>query len=93
MAWPKGVPKPEGCKPPRRKKGVPNKASRPWKELVTGICESVPHQEKLAAACLERPEMMFRAAEFAFGKPKESVEIKGEFRMIQWPDREDIPDE
>lgn len=76
-----------------RKKGTPNKAALPWKGLVTSICESEAHQAALAAACLERPDLIFKAAEHAFGKPKETVDLKGEFRMIGWPDNEDISEE
>jgi hypothetical protein len=42
---------------------------------------------------VERPDLIFKAAEHAFGKPKETVELKGEFRMIDWPDNEDVADE
>jgi len=82
-----------GRKTGGRKAGTPNKASMPWKALVTSICESPEHQEALSKACAERPDLMFKAAEHAFGKPVESVKISGEMRMIQWPDGEDIADE
>ena len=36
---------------------------------------------------------MFKAAEHAFGKPTETVKVQGEFRMIEWPDNEDVADE
>ena len=75
---------------PGRPKGSKNKASRPWKELTALICEDPAHQERLMSATLERPELIFKAAEHAFGKPKETKEITGEFRMIGWPDNEDI---
>lgn len=87
MAWPKGKPRPPGA---GRKKGTPNKASRPWKELVTAICEDPAHQERLLSATLERPELIFKAADYAFGKPTEHIEIGGSLRMIQWPDAEDV---
>jgi hypothetical protein len=76
-----------------RKAGTPNKASLPWKSLVTSICESPEHQEALSRACAERPDLMFKAAEHAFGKPTENVKVTGEFRMIQWPDSEDVSEE
>ena len=72
---------------------MPNHANRTWKDLVKGICENPEHQAKLQAACLDRPDLMFKAAEFAFGKPVQAVELKGEFKMIQWPDNEDIAEE
>ena len=40
-----------------------------------------------------KTELLFRAAEHAHGKPKETVDLKGEFRMIGWPDNEDISEE
>jgi hypothetical protein len=82
-----------GRKTGGRTKGTPNKAGLPWKELVTNICQSAPHQERLAEACLERPDMLFKAAEHAFGKPTETVKVSGEFRMIQWPDNGDVSEE
>ncbi len=71
-------------------KGTTNRVGKPWKELVASICESPAHQDKLAEACLERPDLMFKAAEHAFGKPTETVKVQGEFRMIEWPDNEDV---
>ena len=83
----------KGFKTGGRQKGSTNKASLPWKELVTSICESPLHQAKLREATLDRPDLIFKAAEHAFGKPTERHELKGEFRMIMWPDSEDIPEE
>lgn len=92
MAWPKGKPR-DPANRGGRKKGTPNKASVPWKELCTTICEDPAHQAKLHAATLERPDLMLKVAEHAFGKPTERHEVKGEFRMIQWPDGEDVAEE
>lgn len=89
MAWPKGVPRDPATRG-GRKKGTPNKDTRPWKEFVTALVTNPNAQKKLEAACLERPDLLFKAAEHAVGKPKETVEIRGDFRMIQWPDGEDI---
>lgn len=65
----------------------------PWKQLVAAICENPAHQASLEAACLERPDLMFKAAEHAFGKPVERHEVTGEFRMIEWPSVKDIAEE
>jgi len=76
--------------PAGRKKGVENKATREWKEFVSALARDPKAQERLKEACLERPELLLKVAEHAVGKPKEQVEIKGEFRMIEWPDNEDV---
>lgn len=79
--------------PAGRKKGVENKTTRAWKDFVTEVASSTDQQEALRAACLERPELLLKVAEHAVGKPKERVEINGEFRMIQWPDNGDVSEE
>lgn len=90
MPFQKGQPRPPGA---GRKKGSPNKASLPWKALTALICEDPAHQVALLNVTLERPELIFKAAEHSYGKPKETKEIVGEFRMIGWPDNEDIAEE
>jgi hypothetical protein len=88
MPRPKGTPKTGG-----RLKGTPNKATRAWKDFVAEVASSPDQQEALRAACLERPELLLKIAEHAVGRPKERVEVSGEFRMIQWPDSQDIAEE
>jgi len=90
MPFQKGNPKPLGS---GRKKGQANGATREWKDFVCAVARDVKAQDRLKEACLERPELLLKVAEHAVGKPKEQVELKGEFRMIQWPDNEDIPEE
>jgi hypothetical protein len=85
MGRPKGQPKTGG-----RKKGTPNKASQPWKALVTAICESPDHQAALEGACLERPDLIFKAAEHAFGKPTQHVSLDGKVGWYIMPDGEDV---
>ena len=89
MAWSKAG--------PGRPKGSKNKASREWKDLVRSICSDPEAQETLRRACIERPELMFKAAEHAYGKPhqSQSIDLKN-LQMIDWPDRvvtdEDLED-
>jgi hypothetical protein len=53
-------------------------------EIVDGL------QQALADAIKARPEVLFKAAEYAVGKPRQALEVnRTEFRMIQWPDNED----
>jgi hypothetical protein len=65
----KGRPKTGG-----RRRGAPNRVSREWKDLLRSICEDVEAQEALRRACLKRPELLFKAAEHAFGRPRQAVE-------------------
>ena len=78
---------------PGRPKGSLNKATREWKDFVSALARDTKAQERLKEACLERPELLLKVAEHAVGKPKESVEIRGEFRMIEWPTDKDIAEE
>lgn len=89
MAWPKGVPRPEGQKPPRRAKGVPNKASLAWKELTRSICEDPDVQKKLRESCLGDMHLLVKVAEHAFGKPKQTGEYTVR-RGYLMPNGEDI---
>lgn len=85
MAWPKGKPRPPGA---GRKAGTPNKASMPWKEFVTSLVLDPDIQERLKAFCLDRPELLFRAAEFAYGKPHQSMDVSmSDRKMVNWPIR------
>ena len=78
---------------PGRPKGSLNKATREWKDFVSELARDVNAQERLKEHCLDRPELLLKVAEHAVGKPKERVEISGEFRMIEWPDRDDVSEE
>lgn len=60
-----------------RRRGTPNKATREWKDLVREIVADPEAQEALRRACIERPELMFKAAEHAYGKPRQAVEVVG----------------
>jgi len=77
-----------------RQKGTPNKATVSWKQFVTDICEDPAVQKSTKESILNgRTDLVFKAAEHAFGKPTETVKVQGEFRMIGWPDNEDISEE
>jgi hypothetical protein len=58
-----------------RKKGTPNKATRAWKDFVTAIVSDPEQQEALAEAIRQRPELLFKAAEHAVGKPRQEVDL------------------
>lgn len=74
-----------------RRKGTPNKATVAWKEFVTDLCQDPAVQRATRRSVLKgKTELVFKAAEHAFGKPKETVELRGEFKMIAWPDSEDV---
>lgn len=90
MAWQKGKPRPPGA---GRKKGTPNVVTREWKDFVSALAKDVKAQDRLKEYCLDRPELLLKVAEHAVGKPKETVELKGEFRMIEWPTTKDIAEE
>ena len=67
--------------------------TREWKDFVTALARDVKAQERLKEHCLDRPELLLKVAEHAVGKPKETVELRGEFKMIEWPDSEDVSEE
>ena len=74
-----------------RTKGTPNKATVTWKQFVTDLCEDPAVQKSTKESILNgKAELIFKAAEHAFGKPTETVKITGEFKMIDWPDLEDV---
>ncbi len=52
-----------------RRRGTPNRASRAWKDFVAEPVTNPDNQDKLARAISERPELLFKAAEHAVGKP------------------------
>ena len=58
-----------------RKKGTPNKATTAWKDFVRMAVEDPEQQEALLKRMMARPELLFRAAEHAVGKPKETVSM------------------
>jgi hypothetical protein len=67
------------------------RASRAWKEFVAELVNDPAQQQALAHAIKTHPELLFKAAEHAVGKPRQALDVnQGEFRMIQWPDNEDI---
>lgn len=77
-----------------RAKGSPNKATVAWKQFVTDLCEDPAVQKSTRESILNgRTDLVFKAAEHAFGKPTETVKVSGEFRMIQWPDNGDVSEE
>jgi hypothetical protein len=63
-------------KPPNsgRQKGTPNKATKAWKDFVAALVSDPGNQEALAEAIRKRPELLFKAAEHAHGRPRQSLE-------------------
>lgn len=79
---------------PGRPKGSKNKATVAWKAFVTSLCDDPAIQRSARRSILKgKTELLFKAAEHAHGKPKETVELRGEFRMIEWPTDKDIAEE
>jgi len=77
-----------------RKKGSLKKATRAWKDFVTAVVSDTDNQQALVEAIRKWPELLFKVAEHAFGKPRQAVEVnQGEFQMIQWPDNQDIAEQ
>jgi serine/threonine protein kinase len=58
-----------------RRNGHPNKATRAWKELVAELVNDTEQQQALAEAIKARPELLFKAAEHAVGKPRQEIEV------------------
>jgi hypothetical protein len=67
-----GAPKPANS---GRKRGTPNKATRAWRDFVGELVTDPDNQDTLARAIAERPELLFKAAEHAVGKPRQSLEV------------------
>jgi hypothetical protein len=52
---------------------------------VKSVCED---PEALRRACIKRPELLFKAAEHAFGKPRITLDVdEADRQMIVWPTR------
>ena len=86
---PKGRFRKGSKRPPNagRRKGTPNAASREWKECALSLANDPELQARLRAHVLKHPELLFKIAEHAFGRPRQALEVnQAEFQMIQWPD-------
>jgi hypothetical protein len=77
-----------------RRKGTPNKATRAWKDCMAELVIDPGLQQALVETIRARPELLFKAAEHAYGKPRQALEVnQGELRFIQWPGNRDIAEE
>lgn len=74
-----------------RQKGTPNKATVSWKQFVTDLCEDPAVQKSTKESILNgRTDLVFKAAEHAFGKPRETVDLSIRGQLYLMPDGEDI---
>jgi hypothetical protein len=81
-----------GRKTGGRQKGTPNKATRAWKDFVAELVTDPDKQDTLARAIAERPELLFKAAEHAIGKPRQTVAMaSGDSWVWTPPARADGP--
>ena len=75
-----------------RRRGTPNRATRAWKDFVAELVTDPDKQDTLARAIAERPELLFKAAEHAIGKPRQTVEMaSGDSWVWTPPARADGP--
>jgi hypothetical protein len=62
--------------------------------LLREIVADPDAQEALRRACIERPELLFRAAEHAFGKPRRALEVnRAQKWVIALPPGDDVAQE
>lgn len=80
MPRPRGLPKTGG-----RKRGTPNRATRAWKDFVAELVTDPAKQEQLERAISEHPELLFKAAEHAVGKPRQTVEVASSDKFCWTP--------
>jgi hypothetical protein len=77
-----------------RRKGTPNKAAKEWKALALELTGDPELQDALRRRVLDRPDLLLRVAEHAYGKPRQSLDVyQQEMRMFVWPGHEDIAEE
>lgn len=77
-----------------RQKGTPNKATRAAKEFLTDLIEDAKVQAVVRERILSGDTAgFFKAVDKIVPDPPKDVNVKGEFKMIEWPDGEDISEE
>jgi len=72
---PRGRPFPKGHHV-GRPKGSKNKSTLEWKQFALTMSNDPDVQEALKARILDRPELLLRLAEHAFGRPKETQDVE-----------------
>jgi len=61
---------------PGRPKGSKNRSTLEWKQFALMMSNDPDVQEALKARILDRPELLLRLAEHAFGRPKETQDVE-----------------
>ena len=76
-----------------RRRGTPNRATRAWKDFVAELVTDPVKQDRLAQAISEHPELLFKAAEHAVGRPRQTLEMVSHDVQMTWtpPARADKP--
>ncbi len=72
-----------------RRQGTPNRATRAWKDFVSELVNDPAQQQALAEAIKAHPELLFKAAEHAVGKPRQAVEVNQDVAarvVYRWQD-------
>lgn len=91
MPFVAGQPRPPNA---GRRKGTPNKVTRSAKEFVGALCEDPKVQAAVRRKVLKGDTAgFFKALDKVVPDAPKVVDLRGEFRMIQWPSDKDIPDE
>src|SRR5262245_42107647 len=60
-------------------------ATRAWKDFVTELVNDPEKQAWIADAISQRPELLFKAAEHAIGKPRQTLEVASGSSWIWTP--------
>ena len=101
MPWPKGKPRLPEHKPPRRKKGVPNKLTRAAKAFLLRLVEDPDVQDAIEERIKQGDAVaFFRALEHVIGKPaqRSDVNLSGqvgsrvEVVWVGWERPQNAPD-
>jgi hypothetical protein len=78
-----------------RRRGTPNKVTREVKEFLAEVLTKPDVQAVIEARILAGDTVaFFKAVEMVHGKPRQTLDVnQQDFRMIQWPDNEEVAEE